>query len=204
MTLRELYDHLAENYTEGCNPNFLIVNFSDKGSIHTYVDFYEKYFNKMIQQPVKLLEIGIMSGGSLHLWQKYFKNYILMGVDLAKCWYKHRPFQTELENDPNIKLFFGVDSRRSCVPEEIKTNKFNYIIDDGNHNVKSQIATIKNYWDYLEFGGTYFIEDVLGDRHAKLLIKELELFSKEKFTYEIYRGDLNRPDDRIIAITKLD
>ena len=202
MSLRQLYTDLAEKYSDNVSPTLSFITFTDKGSAHTYIEFYEKYFDTKKDQHVDLLEIGLMSGGSLYLWKNYFTDYTIVGIDLAPTWFKQRPFQSELENDENIKLVFEVDSRRSAIPEEVFTRQFDYIIDDGNHNVKPQIATMKNYWQFVKSGGTYFIEDVLGERHARLLIKELENFSKEKFTYEVYRGNINRPDDRIVAITK--
>ena len=203
MNLRKLYNELSKKYSDNVSPTMSFVTFTDKGSAHTYIEFYEKYFDTKKGQHINLLEIGLMSGGSLYLWKKYFKKYSIVGVDLAKTWYKPRPFQPELESDANIKLLFQVDSRRSAIPKEVTEMKFDFIIDDANHNVKPQIATMENYWQFVKAGGTYFIEDVLGERHARMLIRELENFSQEKFTYEIYRGNPKRLDDRILAITKV-
>lgn len=203
MNLRKLYDSLSKKYSDNVDPTLSFVTFTDKGSAHTYIEFYETYFDRKKNQHINLLEIGLMSGGSLYLWKNYFKDYTIVGVDLAETWYKFRPFQHELESDDNVKLLFQVDSRRSYIPKEVTERQFDFIIDDANHNVKPQIATMKNYWQFIKSGGTYFIEDVLGERHARLLIRELEKFSQEKFTYEIYRGNPKRLDDRIVAITKL-
>lgn len=203
MNLRKLYNNLLKKYSDNVDPTLSFITFTDKGSVHTYIEFYETYFNKKKGQHIDLLEIGLMSGGSLYLWKNYFKDYTIVGVDLAETWYKFRPFQHELESDANIKLLFQVDSRRPYFPKEVSERTFDFIIEDANHNVKPQIATMKNYWQFVKTGGTYFIEDVLGERHARLIIRELEKFSQEKFTYEIYRGNPKRLDDRIVAITKL-
>lgn len=199
MTLKECYDELVLKYGKFHPSGEMVVNFSDKGSVHTYMNFYEKYLEPK-RNFISLLEIGIMTGGSIHVWQKYFANYDIVGVDLAESWYKNRshPFHENILNDNNVKLYFGVDSRK-IVPLGIKNKKFDAIIDDGNHNVKAQIATLKNYWPLLANNGTYFIEDIHGNEQIKLIIKSL----KDSYTYEVYEGRIDsRKDDRILAITK--
>lgn len=201
MTLKECYDVLVSQYGKFHPSGEMVVNFSDKGSVHTYMNFYEKYLEPK-RNSISLLEIGIMTGGSIHVWQEYFNNYNIVGVDLAETWYKNRehPFHNHIINDPNVKLYFGIDSRK-FVPTDIKDKMFDVIIDDGNHNVKAQISTLKNYWPLLKHNGTYFIEDVHGREQIKLILKTLE---KDSYVYEIYEGRIDsRKDDRILAITKI-
>ena len=37
-----------------------------------YFPIYEKHFERFRNKPVKILEIGVLNGGSLPMWQKYF------------------------------------------------------------------------------------------------------------------------------------
>ena len=72
MSLSQLYNDLAKRY--GSPTGEMVFTFSDKGSMHSYIEFYERYFSSK-RDSVRLLEIGMMTGGSLHLWQKYFSQY---------------------------------------------------------------------------------------------------------------------------------
>lgn len=197
--LREIFDHYAELYGYTTHGEMSFA-FTDKGSNHTYIEFYTKYMEPK-REDVSLLEIGIMTGGSFLLWQKYFEKYKLVGIDLAETFYKIKPFQKDIESDPNIQLYFNTDSTR-VVPKSLSDNKFDFIIDDGNHNLVPQTETLINYWPYLKDNGTYFIEDVSNSSYIKTFTKALEQLNA-KFTFEVYEGIIDkRHDDRIFAVTK--
>ena len=203
MTLRELYNQLNEKYGR-INARDTVDVFTDKGSVHTYIEFYESYF-KPFQKKVSLLEIGLMTGGSLYLWKNYFTKFKLVGLDITKTWSSARPFQAEVENDPDIKLCFGIDSTDTVEIPNLNDQKFDFIIDDGNHRRASQLATFTNYYPMLETGGTYFIEDIEGDMGELFtIIEKLGILSNDEYRITIYVGDVQkRKDDQILAITKL-
>lgn len=203
MSLREKYNELAKKYGWLHPSGEYIADFSDKGSVHTYMDFYDKFMITKFND-IKLLEIGILTGGSIHLWQQYFDNYYIAGVDLATGWYKGKvlPYHSKIINDKNIELYFGYDSRRS-VPKELLNKQFDFIIDDANHGIHAQVATLENYWPLLCIGGTYFVEDLHDINKVKIINKVLNNLDS-KFVTEVYEGRIDsRRDDRILAITKL-
>lgn len=200
-SLNEIYNDLLKKYGIIKYNGELVIDFSDKGSVHTYTNFYEKYLSTK-RNKARLLEIGIMTGGSIHLWQQYFENYHIIGVDLAKSWYNNKPlpFHEKILSDKNIDLYFEVDSRK-IIPEKLKNILVDFIIDDGNHSTIAQTNTLLVYWNLLDKGGTYFIEDIQSNAKAK---KILSVLPKNSYTFEIYEGRIDsRPDDRILAITKL-
>jgi len=199
LSLKEIYDGLAQRYDQGGDVKF----FSDKGTAHSYIDFYETYFSHR-RYRVKLLEIGVMSGSSLLLWSKYFHNYKLIGIDLALDLGPLRDFHTELESDPCIDLYLGLDSTKGYIPNELRSLDFDFIIDDGNHEFWAQILTLQSYWPLLMPGGVYFIEDIMGDG-------EIQQFRKLIAT--LYPGAMvehhagfkdDRTDDQILAIKKME
>ena len=66
---------------------------TDKSSLdHQYTQFYQKYFNSYINEPKKILELGIYttsnppslekSGASLKTWAEYYPNSMVYGLDL--------------------------------------------------------------------------------------------------------------------------
>jgi len=203
MTLTELYNKLADQH--GSKTGEMVFTFSDKGSMHSYVEFYERYF-KPRRDHASLLEIGMMTGGSMHMWQCYFKKYQLVGIDLSPTWNQPRDFQAEVENDPNIALLFEIDSRSPEIPDAVKSMKFDFVIDDGDHSVLAQIDTFENYWPVVADQGTYFIEDVVGITQAEALKKFLAEYSEthqQTLKIDHYRGLKNgRADDQIIAVTR--
>jgi predicted O-methyltransferase YrrM len=200
MNLQQLYDNLVAEYGSGTTGE-MVTMFSDKGTMHSYIDLYEKYFVTK-KSNVSLLEIGMMTGGSMHLWQKYFEKYKLVGMDLSPDWNVKRPFQSDLNADSNITLIFGVDSRSASVPDAVSEQQFDFVIDDGDHSVLAQMDTFRNYWPHLKTGGVYFIEDVVGEVQAEALKKFLSLYSNCKVDH--YTGfKNNRADDQIIIVEKL-
>ena len=197
---------LNKIYTESLLPygkvsGETVTVFSDKGTVHSYIDLYEKYFSAK-QSNVSLLEIGMMTGGSMYLWQQYFKKYQLVGMDLSSNWNTPRPFQAALEQDLNIKLLFGINSRNPEIPAQLTGLDFDFIIDDGDHSVLAQIDTFKNYWPFLKIGGVYFIEDVVGPVQADALKKFLSSVKNAKVDHYLVLKN-NRADDQIIIVEKI-
>jgi len=47
-----------------------VIPGSDKGP--TYITLYERFFERLRDKPVRLLELGIAAGGSLRYWAGYF------------------------------------------------------------------------------------------------------------------------------------
>ena len=52
----------------------------DKGTAHTYIDEYEKLLGQYRENST-VLEIGICQGESLKMWDEYFVNANIYGVD---------------------------------------------------------------------------------------------------------------------------
>lgn len=56
---------------------------TDKSSrAHGYLDFYEKYFPKDLQG--RILEIGVMDGYSLKMWNEYYSKAEIIGIDIKE------------------------------------------------------------------------------------------------------------------------
>ena len=56
---------------------------SDKWNI--YLDTYEEKLSSLKKSPIKLFEIGVLNGGSLEIFSKYFENAeLILGCDIDK------------------------------------------------------------------------------------------------------------------------
>lgn len=120
-----------------------------------YFDIYEKHFSKFKNSttPITILEIGVLNGGSLEMWQKYFgPNATIVGIDIYDDCKK-------FEKD-NIKIRIGSQADKFFL--EKLTNEFpqiDVLIDDGSHRVLHQIITFEYLFKFIKFGGVYLVED---------------------------------------------
>lgn len=199
--LRELYDDMVQHYNIHTSGE-IVEQFSDKGTVHSYIDFYGEHFQP-VRQYCRMLEIGLMTGASMKMWSEYFYLYDLAGIDLRDGWNDSRPWQADIESDPNIELHFGIDSTR----QQVEFDKpFHIILDDGAHDWQSQFLTFRNYWPQLAPGGIYYIEDVeTADSMSKLRTAILTwLGSEVTVGMNEYLGHKHgRADDQILLVKKI-
>jgi hypothetical protein len=195
-TLRQIYDDLIAAHAAGAAGE-IVTTFSDKGRMHSYIEYYERWFEPRRLDPVQLLEIGVMTGGSMLLWQHYFDDVLLAGIDLRQGFNQTLPFQDEIL----CMWRWGVDSTD---PAQVPAlGQYDFVIDDGAHDGLSQCLTFQNYWPHVTDGGTYFIEDIESDTSLKNIRLFLQgLLKDQPHTIDYYRGLAHRQDDRILAITK--
>lgn len=145
---------------------------SDKGSVHSYIEVYEEIFAPYRNNARRVLEIGLMGGNSLRMWEEYFFNAEVYGVDL--CDRPHdgladlRPMVAE--GTHRIAFLNAADSAQ--VEERFSGMSFDVIIDDANHYLPDQLAIYSNFKDHLAGDGIYVIEDVADiDRDRQALLE---------------------------------
>lgn len=142
---------------------------TDKESRHQYCSsYYDPVFYNLKDKKLTILEIGIKNGSSLVLWNEYFKNSIIYGIDISNL------IGDRLDNYPRIKIIIQNGYR-----DEITSNLplFDIIIDDGPHTVESQKKFINNYFKKLNKNGKLIIEDIFGNYNLNELLKEANKFS---------------------------
>jgi len=126
---------------------------SSKG--HAYCQYYDMMLSHLRDAPIKLLEIGIDEGNSLRMWQQYFKNGEIHGIDIREGYeYLHElGLHTHLvdQSSPAQLTNFAAN----------QTTRFNICIDDGSHQSDDMVMSFHALFPYLEFGGYYIIEDLL-------------------------------------------
>jgi tRNA G46 methylase TrmB len=96
---------------------------------HSCIRVYDHIFSSF--SPKSILEIGVAHGALLCLWKLYFPNSKVMGIDNSKKSLHNLARQQVERNLIEIKIR---DAYR------LKTGaKFDLIIDDGPHTLKSQV-----------------------------------------------------------------
>lgn len=129
---------------------------TDKSTTHNYIDgFYEGEFSSYKKKPIKILEIGISSGHSLLLWDRYFENHT--GVYGLENYAEGKNVVDAVKTNEKITLIIndGYDKR---VADSLPN--FDIIIDDGPHTLSSMLSFIELYLPKLNQGGVLVIEDV--------------------------------------------
>ena len=123
-------------------------------------------------------------GGSLRIWEEYFKNAKVHGIDInASCKF--------LESKRG-KIFIGDQQDIEFLDSVCnETGELDIVIDDCSHAVKDQIVSLGFLYYKLKRGGIYVIEDV-EDRDMLVLLASIEvigckILSVYKSKYKDYR-----------------
>jgi len=173
---------------------------TDKNTIHSYLDIYEKLLESKKETANKILEIGISQGGSIKLWHDYFKNATIYGLDIIKI----KDIWKEIKNNKRIILgcFDAYNSYFVNNQFVNKNLKFDVLIDDGPHSLESMIFFIENYLQLLEPDGIFIIEDVQSMDWVEDLKKIVPNEFKEFIEIYDLRENKNRYDDILFVINK--
>jgi len=119
-----------------------------------YFHIYEKLFSRFRGKKITFVEIGVLSGGSLFMWKKYFGNNArIIGVELNPNAKKFEDYGFEIfignQSDPNFwNDFFK------------KTGNVDIILDDGGHTNYQQIITSSYCIPHINDNGIMAVEDV--------------------------------------------
>lgn len=134
---------------------------TDKGSkspsgAHHYSAFYDRWFSPIKDQVTHICEIGVWNGCSLKAFEEYFPNANMVGLDISD--------KTYLDSD-RIKTFTLDQGRKNHLDEFVKlcnrsNIQFDFILDDGSHNISHQQLTFGKLFSLVKPGGMYIIEDL--------------------------------------------
>ena len=119
-----------------------------------YFWVYEKHFAAMRNKPFKMLEIGVLNGGSLEMWRHYFPEATIVGIDITPSCKNHE------QVDKNIHVRIGSQTDKEFLQKVIEEfGPFDLILDDGSHQVAHVNETFQFLFSTLADNGIYFIED---------------------------------------------
>ena len=126
---------------------------------HSYLGFMDFHFSQLRTTAKKVLEIGVQTNRSVKMWEEYFPNAEIYGLDIdEKC---------KQYEEGRVKIVIGDQSDENVL--KTLPNDFDVIIDDGSHIESHVIKTLNYlYQNKLKIGGIYCIEDMLLSRHHRL------------------------------------
>lgn len=189
----------------------LVEKYGTDKSLSGYTRTYSDMFEPIRNKTTSVLEIGLGTlnpeipssfvgnvrlfdfykpGGSLRVWRDFFPNAQIYGIDIAKdCMF----------TEERIKTFLFDSSEKDYCDHYLDNLIFDVIIDDGNHDPKYQIKTLKNLFPKLKEDGIYVIEDIGAyPGTEELLIEYLDEFNRLTNGYKV----TNKGNHIVIQKTK--
>jgi hypothetical protein len=165
---------------------------TDKGTTHDYLNgYYNNAFTPYKDKRINLLEIGIHKGASLILWNSFFTNAKIVGLD-------NEDWNVKEEDNNLIKI---CDAYSDEIVNFFNDEQFDFIIDDGPHTVESQLTTIKKYLPKVKTGGKLIIEDIQSESDLLELVGAASDLNLQFDVFDL-RNNKGRYDDIILQITK--
>ena len=162
---------------------------------HNYSDKYSQYLEPLrhSKKTIHLLEVGILNGTGLAVWDEYFDSKKIYGFDYDLGNFEQNKskllelgaFKKEL---PTLKFFDQFADNSRTLEEVIGSQKLDVVIDDAYHSDESIINTFDELQEYLSESFVYFIED------------NSTAWKKLQIKYPQYKFDYN--DNELTVIIK--
>jgi len=162
----------ANNYSENALKDFTPAATSSSNSLSDYFnghqegkgiwkwlhyfDIYHRHLSNFVGRDIKILEVGVLGGGSLDMWRSYFGgNCHVYGVDVNKD-------SAGFTND-YTSIFVGDQADKAFWSDFKKEVKgIDILIDDGGHKPEQQRVTLEEMLPFINPGGIYICEDIHG------------------------------------------
>lgn len=124
-----------------------------------YFPVYDRHLSRFVGQSVKVVEIGVFSGGSLGMWRSYFGSSCnLYGIDIEPTCRAHEA--------PGTQIFIGDQADPAFWTRFLEeVPEIDVVIDDGGHETFQQIPTLEALLPRLRPGGVYICEDIHSERN---------------------------------------
>jgi hypothetical protein len=133
-------DQIGANYnTDKCN------------ILHNYLVKYEFFLRSLKNKSFNLLELGVFNGASLKMWEEYFPEANIYGVDIdERC--------REYEGGRRNVLIMDLGDVNNF--DGLKRISPSVIIDDASHIWSHQIKALFYLFPILPSGGIFIMEDL--------------------------------------------
>jgi len=122
---------------------------------NSYLEHYDNILIPWLDKEIILLELGVLKGGSLLLWNDYFPDATIVGIDTR--------LPKNFMPTERIHLFEGSQTDTqflSRVAGEVAPDGFDIIIDDASHIADFTRTSFWHLFDHhLKPNGLYVIED---------------------------------------------
>ena len=174
---------------------------TDKNTVHSYLPLYQELLINKKESAKNVLEVGIHRGGSIKLWNDFFTNANVYGLDIINI----DDVWEGIKNNEKIILYTSTNAYNSefFINHFLNNNiRFDFMIDDGPHSLESMILFIRYYSQIMTDDGILIIEDVQSCDWIPILINEVPDTLKQYIKVYDLRPNKNRYDDIVFTINK--
>lgn len=121
---------------------------------HHYLEIYDRHLAAWRNRPLRLLELGVLHGGSLQLWRKYLgAEATIFGIDIDdRC--------ADLASNGCEVRIGSQDDEQFLSSVVAEMGGIDIVVDDGSHIASHQRASFKHLFPQVSVGGLYFVEDL--------------------------------------------
>lgn len=169
---------------------------TDKDTTHSYLEIYDDLFSKYRDKEVSMLEIGNNGGASIRLWNDYFENLQVTGVEINA---PPELIQLNTECD-NVDIHMLTDAYNVATVQSFADKSFDIIIDDGSHLPQHQAFAARFWTHLLKDGGLFVIEDIQNLEYVPHIIDAFPENLKDKAILVDRRHIKDRFDDIMIVV----
>lgn len=132
--------------------------YGDKGTIHSYIEPYMSLLEPVRAKARFVVEIGILNGTSLLMWEEYFAQATVYGIDKHLFPIDRHDLRPLIAAGHQIRIFDATEAAE--VKNHFGGTKFDVVIDDASHQFEQQVQLYQNFKPYLTPGAIYIIEDI--------------------------------------------
>ncbi len=184
---------------------FLFEHFNSLKKQHDYADFFQENLEKLRNNKLDILEIGIAKGDGLASLYYYFPYSNFIGVD-------NNPYRIRYKSKRIRNIYVDISSKKILQNLTNHLNqKFDLIIDDCSHRLIDQILCFSENFKNLKKDGIYIVEDLnFPEIHQmynpsnenvnlKTILKKINL-GEEIFTKFMNKDEIDYIQDNIDSI----
>jgi cephalosporin hydroxylase len=174
---------------------------TDKNTTHSYLPLYQKLLISKKETAKNVLEVGICHGGSIQLWNDFFTNATIYGLDIMNI----ENVWENIKNKEQIILHTSKDAYNEdffIANFLYKNIKCDFMLDDGPHTLESMKQFIKLYSQIMTDDGILIIEDVQSWDWIDILKNETPEHLKQFINVYDLRPNKGRYDDIVFTIDK--
>jgi len=144
---------------------------TDKARVHDYIQFsYSPKFSHLQNEPIKILEIGVLQLHSMRLWRDYFVNAEIFGMDnnneeglSDSQMEKFSDYNSQIKYSDDLVLgtrIYLCNAYSQPALDLFANDYFDFIIDDGCHDLWANLYTAEHWLQKVKPGGYLIIEDI--------------------------------------------
>ena len=134
---------------------------------HDYLVHYWRHFRDVRFDVKKVCEIGVQTLRSISMWEEFFPNATICGIDIDPACRSFSGGRKEVVTGSQADEAFMTLFAQARAP-------FDVVIDDGSHVPAHQVASFNWLAPYMADHGTYVVEDVgLGQNQTVDAFREL-------------------------------